>query len=759
MKHLGRYSPIWAPLLILAAALYVRTTQPPWLEQLQFFVFDTMQRETPRDYLPDADIPVRIVDIDEDSLAALGQWPWSRIKIAQLIVNLRQAGAAVVAFDVVFAEPDRMSPPNAAEEWSVLAGADELIEQVKQLPDFDAAFAQYLAAYNPVVLGFVLSQDGRLPHVPKFGGTFATKGLSAGDVRRKLVPVYDGAITNLPIFEQAASGNGTFSLRLEQDGLVRRVPVVFQLDKGDGGETNLYPSLVVEALRTVQGVDTMIVRAAGAAGGSFLDQGNIRGLANIQVGAKTVPTDAFGRLWLHSTGHRPERYLSAKDVLTGNFDPQQVAGGIVFVGTSAAGLLDLRSTVMQAQYPGVEIHAEIAEQIIADHYLQRPSIAFLYELAFILALGLVLIVAMPRLGALKSALLGVVCIAGAFYFSWFRFTEDLQLLDPVFPSLSSLAIYLTGTIILYTREEMQRRQIRGAFAQYLSPALVEQLAEQPERLTLGGETRILTFLFCDVRGFTTISESFKGNPQGLTLLINRFLTPLTNCILERQGTIDKYMGDCIMAFWNAPLDVPDHPGIACESALAMFEALDDLNETRRLEAEADGAAFLPLNIGIGLNTGDCVVGNMGSEQRFDYSVLGDAVNLASRLEGQSKGYGVGIVIGEDTQAGAEADFATLELDRIAVKGKAEAVTIYTLLGRKDMRQGQEFVTHARHHQDLLTEYRRQNWSHALEALDRLAGGLDGAMDGYYAMMRARISEYRNNPPPADWDGVYVATSK
>lgn len=759
MKHIGRYSPIWAPLLILAAALYVRVTQPAWLEQLQFFVFDTMQREYPREYVPDADIPVRIVDIDEDSLTALGQWPWSRIKIAQLIVNLRQAGAAVVAFDVVFAEPDRMSPPNAAAEWSVLAGADDLIEQVRQLPDFDAAFAQYLQAYNPVVLGFVLSQDGRLPHVPKFGGTFATKGLSAGDVRRKLVPVYDGAITNLPIFEQAASGNGTFSLRLEQDGLVRRVPVVFQLDKGDGQETNLYPSLVVEAFRTVQGVETMIVRAAGTEGVSLLEQGNVRGLANIQVGAKTVPTDAFGRLWLHSTGHKPQRYLSAKDVLTGEFDPAMVAGGIVFVGTSAAGLLDLRSTVMQSQYPGVEIHAEIAEQIIADHYLQRPSIAFLYELAFILGLGLVLIAAMPKLGATKSALLGATCIAGAFYFSWFRFTEELQLFDPVFPSLSSLAIYLTGTVILYTREEVQRRQVRGAFAQYLSPALVEQLAEQPERLTLGGETRTLTFLFCDVRGFTTISESFKGNPQGLTILINRFLTPLTNCILERQGTIDKYMGDCIMAFWNAPLDVPGHPRIACDAALSMFEALHDLNETRRREAEADGVPFLPLNIGIGLNTGECVVGNMGSEQRFDYSVLGDAVNLASRLEGQSKGYGVGIVIGEDTQSEAAADFATLELDRIAVKGKVEAVTIFTLLGRKDMRQGQDFVDHARLHEELLDAYRGQHWTRATELLGQVTGGLAGAMDGYYAMLGARIAEYTGDPPPRDWDGVYVATSK
>lgn len=750
---------LWVPLAILTAALYVRTTEPAWLERLQFLVFDTLMQEYPREYPTDSPIPVRIVDIDEESLAQFGQWPWSRITIAQLIVNLRQAGAAVVAFDVVFAERDRVSPPNAAEEWSILAGAEDLIAQVKQLPDFDAAFAQYIQAYNPVVMGFVLSQNGRLPRVPEFDGTFATKGLTGGEVRRQLAPVYNGATTNLPEFEKAASGNGTFSMRLEQDGLVRRIPLVFQLDTGSG-ETNLYPSLVMEAFRSAQGVKTMIVYAGGTTrGASFLESGNVRGISAVQVGQKTIPTDRFGRLWLHSTGPQTERYLSAKDILSGQFDREKVQGALVFIGTSAAGLLDLRATPLASQYPGVEIHAEIAEQIITDHYLQRPAIAFFYELAFIAVLGGLLIVAMPRLGAIWSAAFGGICVAGAFGFAWYKFTAELQLFDPVFPSAASLAIYVTGTIILYSREELQRRQVRDAFSHYLSPDLVEQLAEDPGRLKLGGETKVLTFLFCDVRGFTTISESFKGNPQGLTVLINRFLTPLTDCILQRNGTIDKYMGDCIMAFWNAPLDVADHPHKACESALAMFEALDALNAVRKQESEEAGEPFLPLNIGIGLNTGDCVVGNMGSDQRFDYSVLGDAVNLASRLEGQSKGYGVGIVLGEDTQAAAKDAYATLELDRIAVKGKAEAVTIFTCLGRKDMLDSGDFQRHAADHADLLAAYRGQRWDEAERLLDRLRGALDGAMKGYYDMIAGRIAEYRADPPPADWDGVYVATSK
>ncbi|MEQ8441107.1 MAG: adenylate/guanylate cyclase domain-containing protein [Alphaproteobacteria bacterium] len=761
MIRSGKGLHILIPLLILAAALYIRTAQPGWLEQLQFFVFDNLMRSYPRQYEPNADIPVRIVDIDDESLELMGQWPWSRIKIAQMIVNLRQAGAAVVAFDIVFAERDRTSPPNAADEWAVLAGADDLIDQVRQLPDFDAAFAQYLNAYNPVVMGFVLTQNGRLSRMPEFDGTFATHGPVADrDVRDLLHPTYDGAVLNLPEFEAAASGNGTFSLRFEQDGLVRRVPLVFQLDPGNGEQTALYPSLVMEAFRTVQGVPTMILRSTGTGfSQSLLEQGTLGGLDSVQVGAKNIPTDRFGRIWLHSTGHQPERYIPAHQVLSGQFDPDLVNGAIIFVGASAAGLLDLRATPLAAQYAGVEVHAEIAEQVIADHYLERPRIALFYELAFILILGLVLIFAMPRLGALKSAILGGLSVAGAFGFTWYSFTQELQLFDPVFPSMASLAIYLSGTIILYTREEAERRQVRGAFAQYLSPALVEQLANEPERLTLGGETKVLTFLFCDVRGFTTISESFKGNPQGLTVLINRFLTPLTNEILQREGTIDKYMGDCIMAFWNAPLDVPDHAAKGCESALAMFEALDHLNEVRRGEAEAEGVPFLPLNIGIGLNTGDCVVGNMGSDQRFDYSVLGDAVNLASRLEGQSKGYGVGIVIGPDTEEGVRDSFATLELDRIAVKGKSEAVTIHTCIGRDDLRASPEFAAHRAGHMAMLDAYRRQDWQGAEMRISGLEGGLGGKMDGFYAMYRARLTEYQENPPPADWDGVYVATSK
>ena len=299
--------------------------------------------------------------------------------------------------------------------------------------------------------------------------------------------------------------------------------------------------------------------------------------------------------------------------------------------------------------------------------------------------------------------------------------------------------------------------MRGAFSQYLSPALLAQLAEEPDRLALGGEMKDMTFLFADVRGFTTISEQFKADPQGLTSLINRFLTPMTDMILSRRGTIDKYMGDCIMAFWNAPLDDEDHARHACNSALAMMEALEPINESIKAEAEAEERLYFPIKVGIGLNSGEVVVGNMGSDQRFDYSVLGDAVNLASRLEGQSKNYGVDIVIGEETYTRAP-DFAVIELDLIAVKGKTEATRIFTLLGDAEMKASSEHKTLAARHDDMLKAYRDQQWDQA-RALIKECSALDGSLEPLYEIYAERLEEYSKNPPGPDWDGVFVATSK
>jgi adenylate cyclase len=371
--------------------------------------------------------------------------------------------------------------------------------------------------------------------------------------------------------------------------------------------------------------------------------------------------------------------------------------------------------------------------------------------------ALLMIVLIPLVGARWTLLLLVVVIGGAAGFSWWQFSQRLHMYDAVFPSLTTLVTFILVTYASYAREEAQKRQVRGAMSRYMSPALVEQVAADPAKLVLGGEMRDMTLLFCDVRGFTTISELFDA--QGLTHLINRFLTPMTDIILARKGTIDKYMGDCIMAFWNAPLDDNEHAAHACESALAMNAALQPLNDRLEAEAKAENRRHVPIKIGIGLNSGPVVVGNMGSDQRFDYSCLGDNVNLASRLEGQSKGYGVIIVIGENTQQRAP-QFASLELDLIKVKGKTEAVRIYTLVGMPETADSEAFKTLKAEHDAALAAYRAQRWD---EAKQRLAAGAKLAapyhIEHYYEIFAERIAEYEQSPPGADWDGVYVATSK
>ncbi|WP_085885135.1 CHASE2 domain-containing protein [Oceanibacterium hippocampi] len=749
-----RWQHYLVPAIMLALALGVRLDQPQLLVTLQNRIFDTYQQIKPRSYEP---VPVRIVDIDDESLNALGQWPWPRKQVADLVVRLFNAGAATVVFDIVFAEPDRTSPREIVKLWPELPAFQALKDDLSGLPDNDELLAEIIAQ-APVVTGFALV-DGNVNRYPL--GTPEKWGVAiAGDDPKAFLPSYRGAQPSLEVLEKAASGNGSFNMVPDRDNLVRRVPTFVRI------EDRLYPSLVLEALRVAQGASTYILKGSGA----NLEEsfGEHTGLNHVKVGRLEIPTDANGQMWVHYTRPVPERsvpvwkfYAEELGRPDETFDPALIEGNIIFIGTSAAGLKDLRATPLAAALPGTEVHAQATEQILLDDFLERPDWADGAELLFILLLGIALIVALPYLGAAWCAVIGAAGAAGGIFFSWQMYDLARLLVDPVVPALSVLLVYLASSLLNFLRSEREKRQVRGAFSQYLSPALVEQLARQPERLRLGGETKEMTFLFCDVRGFTAISERFKGNPQGLTFLINRLLTPLTAQILQREGTIDKYMGDCIMAFWNAPLDDAEHARHACVSALAMMEAMRVLNAEREEEAKAEQVPFLPLNVGIGLNTGACVVGNMGSDQRFDYSVLGDAVNLASRLEGQSKNYGVDIVVGDSTRQQAS-DFAVLELDRIAVKGKSEAETIHCLLGDSGLAESDAFRAHAERHEVLLPTYRSQQWADARRLLDecrKLDAACTGKLAALYDMYEARIDDYEKNPPPADWDGVYVATSK
>jgi adenylate cyclase len=738
-RHLADRLHILVPLAILALALVGWATGPLALTQLRLIVFDSFQRLKPREYQP---VPVRIVDLDDASLARLGQWPWPRTQVAKLVDRLNALGAAAIAFDIVFSEPDRTSPSRMLAELKDLKPDDPLVARLRALPDHDQVLAAAIGRAN-VATGFVLNEqtETRAP-LPK--ASFAI----AGDDPRPFVSHFRGAVATLPALEKAAAGNGGFNDVPDLDGVFRRVPLLLAL--GD----KLYPSLGAEALRIAQGARTYIVKSSGASGETGF--GEHTGINSIKVGQLVIPTDSAGEVWLHDTGHVPARFVPAWKLFEPGFDAGLIKDHIVFVGSSAAGLQDLRATPLNPVSAGVEVHAQTVEQLLLGDSLERPDWAHGAEAVYMLAIGLILVLLLPKAGARWSALVGLAALAAAFGTSWYAYSRHNWLLDPVYPSLVVLLVYLSSSAILYLRTEVERKRVRHAFSRYLAPSVVERVAGHPERLKLGGEMRDMSLMFCDIRGFTTISERFDAH--GLTRFINRFLTPMTDVILAADGTIDKYMGDAIMAFWNAPLDDPAHALNACRAALAMRAELVRLNGAWRAEAEARGQPYADVHVGIGINTGICCVGNMGSDQRFDYSVIGDDVNLASRLEGQSKTYGVDIVLGERTAAQAPG-LATLELDLIRVKGKTQPVRIHALVGDESVAANPAFAALKAEHAALIAAYRRMDWRAARGHLEACRAQAPELMQPFYALYAERIAGFEADPPPADWDGVYVALTK
>jgi len=728
--------------VLLTVATTVRVMDPFLVSALRQLTFDWYQRLHPESYDPDS--PVRIVDIDEASLSKIGQWPWPRTVLGDLLTDLADKGAAAVGFDVLFVEPDRSSIEEIAKRLPA-AQASSLLQMTAGERSNDQVFAEVLRA-TPSVLGMRLTNEGSSPPEPKAG--FAI----AGDDPRPFVPAFSGASANLGVLDAAAHGVGSVNWLPERDQIVRRVPLLYRV--GD----KYVPSFSAEALRVAQGARTYVLKAANASGETAF--GRNTGLNHVKIGNIEIPTAADGRVNVKFRHSNPAAYIPAWKVLSGEVSPEEIAGRIILVGTSAPGLLDLRATPLDSAVPGIEVHAQVLEHILAGRSLVRPDYALGLEETIIVVLGLLLAVMLPRLTPSWAAagtllVVGLLLCAG-----WLAFHFWGLLLDTTYPALASVGIAVSISTYLYRGVERQRRQIRSAFGQYLSPALVEQLAQAPEKLVLGGEEREMTIMFSDVRGFTAISESYKRDPQGLTSLMNRFLTPLTNAILARKGTIDKYMGDAIMAFWNAPLDDKEHQLNACEAAVDMLDEIDELNKERELEAQEGGLPYIPLKVGVGLNTGTCVVGNMGSDLRFDYSVLGDTVNLASRLEGQSKEYGFPIIVGSRTALAAKDRFAILELDFVMVKGKTEPEVIYAIAGREDVMHSARFQRLRNLTIEVLACYRSRDWSGALAAIERGRTTDDtNALEKLYDLYEARILAIQKNPPPEDWNGAYALLTK
>jgi adenylate cyclase len=736
-KRAGAILPGLATLLLV---LLLQTIGISAVNSASSLLFDSYQRAKPRPY---TDAAVRVIDIDDETLRRLGQWPWPRTDIADLNTRLTNAGAAAIVYDVVFSEPDRTSPASLAQRLRRQGGTNEVLKALGSLPDNDATLAQAFDNSN-VVLAYFLTNDGKGGQVePKMGFAYA------GSQARTGRATYNGAIQPLPALRAAAKGLGFVSLPPDNDGIIRRAPMV----STENGA--LLPALSLEALRVAYQTQSVIVKSDDA---SAEHGGDGTNMVSLKVGDSVVPTTSDGRLLMYFTARQPERVVPAWKVLTGALGAAQMekyfSGQIVLIGTSAAGLYDQKSTPLADRELGAVIHAQALEQIMSKTFLSYPDWGFGAERSALLVFGLVMVFALPWLGALRGAILGLVMVGAMLVGSWEAFSQGRLLLDPSWPVLGLILIYLVETGVTYYREERQRAYIHNAFDRYLSPTLVKRIVDDPGQLELGGEERDMTVLFTDIRSFSRISE--KLSPHEIIRFLIAFLTPMCDVLLERKATVDKFIGDAVLAFWNAPLDDPDQHANAARGALEMLDRLEELNRSM-----PGGSEPWPgeVKIGIGLNAGRCCVGNMGSAQRLSYTLIGDTVNLASRLEGLTKYYGVRILIGSALMEKLPG-FAVLPVDSVRVVGRDACETVFTLLGDETLLADPAYRAFAADHAALFAAYQAQHWDEALALMTKTAEAARGhGLDKLHALLAERIAAFRDNPPGADWDGVFSATEK
>ncbi len=681
----------------LLVAVQWRMIDPNVLKTARNITFDSYQRLKPRTPVP---TPVRIVDIDDASLKIFGQWPWPRTRIAKLIEQLSDMGAAAIAFDVVFAEPDRTTGSELIRQLDEIDWPDreKLRPVLDNLPDNDRILT-YSIGRAPVVLGFFSlppSPDPKTNSMPISKGKYAFAG---GDPKPLLTELVN-SIMPLNMLQESAAGIGLANPSPGRtDDIVRSVPIYVQDGK------SIYPALSAETLRVAQGATTLIIKTTSASG--EIDVGS-SAVTETKIGQFSFPLTESGQFNVYYAPAQPERVLSAHEVINANNDntKQLIEGNIVLVGTSAVGLEDLRISTLGDTIPGVSIHAQVIDQILTSEFLSRPDWAKGAEIALAIVICILILAILPFVGALVSAAVGGVMAAVIIATSWYAFSQHGVLIDPVFPTMVALAIFLITTILRFAVTEREKRFVRSAFRHYLAPDLLDKLEHSPDSLKLGGEIRDMTLMFMDIRGFTPISE--KLSPEELVTFLNKLLSPLSDIILKHEGAIDKYIGDCIMAFWNAPLDVTDHRRKAAFAALEMLECINELNTADAFQFKSGNLDLSNVEIGIGLNSGDGCVGNLGSTSRFDYSVVGDTVNVAARIESSCKKFGWPLLLSEQTAASCN-DFATLKAGMVALKGKSKPVALYALIGDEKFANSDYFTKLNALHDDLIHDLEKIHW--------------------------------------------------
>jgi adenylate cyclase len=686
METLGKYlTSTWAAFISVCFLLTMYVINPIFIQKLQLNTFDHFITSLEKKQSEE----IVIVEFGEKSVEKFGQWPFDRRDIANVITELRKNGAGPIIIPILFSEKDR------ANGDSFLTGT---------LKDGGVVIAQTPTTQN------------KLPDAVRRG--FAAIGSDPSS----WLYTWRGAIAPLSDFASNAEGVGLLATIPEPDGVVRRLPMLARIG------SDLYPSLVLETLRVAAGDPSYQIKTSDA------------GIEFVRIPQfPPIATDERGRIWLSWNNNFDKMEATEID--------DRVKDKIVVVGLTIEGVGGIISTPTGEKWAH-EIQAQALQTLIDGTSIVRLSYAKVIELILLsLLLGLLLFL-VPRTSVKLTVPLFLSFVLLVGFSCYYTFAWYMQLWDASFMLVAGTFVFGHLVFNNFAREFRLKQQIKKQFGTYLSPALVEKLQKNPELLRLGGETRELSIMFTDVRGFTTISEHYGVDVQGLTQIMNRYMTAMTAKIIENNGTLDKYIGDAQMAFWNAPLDDKDHAKHAVKTALEMLGDLDRFNK----EISADGVP--PFGMGLGINTGSVVVGNMGSAQRFDYTCLGDTVNLASRLEGQSKPYHVKMVIGPKTYEYVKDDYLCLELDCLAVKGKSEGVNIYTIVDKTYINE-----KYAKYHKEFINYYRAQNWHQLDNYFTILIPAFNGEMKEYYEMMQERVEEYKANPLPKDWDGVYRTNTK
>jgi adenylate cyclase len=636
-------------LLVVLLGALLKITEPQGMQALQNSVFDQYQRWEPRIY---SQTPVKIIDIDEASLAKVGQWPWPRDKVAQLIHQLALAKVNAIALDMIFSEPDRTSPKTISKHWDLSASTHR---EINKLADHDITMAKALSE-SQSISGYTLERDDSKSAPPKRRFNI----VNMGDSPLPYLQPFSGSLNSLELFESKVSGNGALNYIPDQDGVVRRVPLMMRLGN------DIYPSLTAEALRVSQHAHNFIIKTSSIKNA---------GIEGVIIGKIKIPTTRDGQLWIHYSQANPERYIPAWKILDQRLKPKYLAGNIVIIGTSAKGLMDQRNNALGLIIPGVEAHAQAIEQILNQTFLARPHWALWLELLVILVGGLIVGIIALNSRAIFSATFTLTVISGLNISGWIAFSRHGLLLDLFTPSLILLITFSIASIIHHRSTERKQQWIKEAFSRYVSPNFVSHLVEHPESLKLGGERRFCSFIFTDLSDFTSLMESI--DPSEAVNLLNTYLDEMIAIAFQHDGTLDRIVGDAVAIMFSAPVAQSDHQQRAFNCAIEMHRFA-----SRYLAAlNSKGIAFGKTRIGV--HSGEVIIGNFGGSTIFDYRALGDTVNTASRLESLNKHLGTTMCVSEDTLKGCK-NVNVRPVGQIVLKGKTKPLAVYEVLEIEDI---------------------------------------------------------------------------